>query len=80
MIYLAPILGFIRDHRDPRITLLPAAQPRVWGFRSLLRIRVAIWTGSPSHYLRSPPFGAMGNLPIGSDLTRTHSPSSCGRS
>jgi hypothetical protein len=29
--FLAPILGFIRDHRDHRIPLLPAAQPRVWG-------------------------------------------------
>ena len=27
----APILGFIQDHRDHRIPLLPAAQPRVWG-------------------------------------------------
>jgi len=29
--FIAPILGFIRDHRDPRIPLVPAAQPRVWG-------------------------------------------------
>ena len=29
--YLSTYLGFIRDHRHPRIPLLPAAQPRVWG-------------------------------------------------
>jgi hypothetical protein len=27
--YVRPNVGFIRDHRDPRIRLVPAAQPRV---------------------------------------------------